>query len=302
MAECFHCGVSDRDERLLEVVYKTGVNYLCKSCYSKFKLPIIERKRVDWKSIDNKRLSVRDKLSALAHVSPSFGRNRVEIVKSEQDEKLKELVEENFKRRQVVANEVSTELIDNFNWVIMRRRRSMKISHAQLAEKIHEPEVIISSLEKGVLPRDYFGLIRKIESVLSIKLFKESKENFDSNDIVTESKVPTGILLSEVKEKSGKFKNWFKKKDGDVSKEEIEKVLNDTGDEEIEAEELDLDKVEEIIGKPMQEDDQSVKGKSFENEEERKEEKERDVGEKKEGTSGKEDLSSEDIEDLVWRN
>ncbi|MDA3837164.1 MAG: hypothetical protein PF542_06095 [Nanoarchaeota archaeon] len=230
MTSCFHCGNSEKSE-LLETIYKTGVVSVCKNCYPKFRLPIIEKKIVDWAEVERKG-SVRERLTDMAHVNVNK-KVSVEKKKNPEDMTLRDIVEQNFEKNKVVASEVPTDLVDNYNWVIMRKRRALQISSKELAEKLREPELIVSALEKGVLPRDYTTLVRKVEAVLSVRLFKEVKNSMSSNDIIAESKSPTGILVSEVRAKTSFF-DWFKKKK-DVSVEKVNAVLEADGNDNFQA-------------------------------------------------------------------
>jgi ribosome-binding protein aMBF1 (putative translation factor) len=296
---------------MLEVIYKTGVSNICVNCYPKYRLPIIEKKRVDWSSVDdNRRPSVRERLSNMAHVDVrESSRGPVEKVKNPEDMTLRDIVEKNFKKDQYSKENLPSELIDNFNWVIMRRRRAMKLSHVQLAEKIHEPEVIVTSLEKGILPKEYYSLLKKVESVLGIRLFKDLTRDIGPEDIVAESKVPTGLLLSEVKEKSGAFKNWFKRKK-EPTQDEILEVMKEAGVEEtFDVENMNLDSVNEFVGVPVEED-RATKYESSRLSEARREipskkeevEKKETLEEKKPYSDEDQDMSAEDIADLIWRN
>ena len=69
-------------------------------------------------------------------------------------------------------------------------------------------------------------LIKKIEGYLQINLRKD-KWDFDHKDIINESKVPTGILISEIKKK-----------------------VEEKKDEYIDISNLNLEKVNEIYGTP----------------------------------------------------
>jgi hypothetical protein len=100
------------------------------------------------------------------------------------------------------------DLVDNFNWVIMRKRRVMKLTRTELANAVMEPPIVIESLEGGSLPRDYVALIKKIENYLGIRLLKRTEE-IKPEEIIVESRVPSGILISEIKKKTEEKKNWL---------------------------------------------------------------------------------------------
>ena len=323
MVECFRCGTSISSSDMLECIHKTGVVYVCHECYPKLRIPIVERKKVDWASLEERK-PVRERLSKIANVQVEEKKNVFETKKNPEDMTLRDIVERNFDKNKLVAKEVPTELVDNFNWVIMRKRRGLKMSLSELSERIHEPEVIVSSLEKGLLPKDYAGIIRKVESTLGIRLFKDFRRDIGSDDIVAESKVPTGILLSEVKEKSKGFMNWFKKK-GNVSAEKIDAALREAEkEEEIDVNKLDLKKVEDVFGKPIKEEIKPNKPKIEGNDKEKeiardwvnkREEKkiEEDLMKSKNSETKVEEsnlsdsdedveLSQDEIDNLIWRS
>lgn len=324
MVECFRCGNSFSSSDMLECVHKTGVVYVCSECYPKLRIPIIEKKKVDWASIETNK-TVRERLSNIAHVNVEEKKSVFETKKNPEDMTLRDIVEKNFDKNKLVAKEVPTELVDNFNWVIMRKRRALKMSLNELSERIHEPEVIVNSLEKGLLPKDYAGIIRKVESTLGIRLFKDFNRNIGSDDIVAESKVPTGILLSEVKEKSKGFMNWFKKKEN-VSVEKIDAALREAEkEEEIDVNKLDLKKVEDVFGKPIKKEEKSENKLKFMDSQKEKEisrdwvnkreekkleedlmksrKSESNIEEKNSDSSDEEvELSQDEIDNLIWRS
>lgn len=65
-------------------------------------------------------------------------------------------------------------MVDNFHWIIMRARRSKKLSQEQLAREISETETAIKMAEQGLLPEDNFRLAQKLENFLGIKIRKDS--------------------------------------------------------------------------------------------------------------------------------
>lgn len=95
----------------------------------------------------------------------------------------------NYNKSQVI-----TELVDNFHWQIAKERRSIGMSRKSLGESINESEETLKLIENGILPKDDFVIINKIQSFLHINLRK------DKQDI---SKSPRS-LLKEVKVKPDK--------------------------------------------------------------------------------------------------
>jgi len=222
MKECYLCGVSEEMATLYEGIHKSsGFVTVCRKCYFKDKIPLVDKKEINLEEI-NKRESVRERLSRLAHLDTG---KKEKVSDSKvgshfEDSYLKSLVEKNFKKEVSQGVESPTNLVYKFNWVIMRKRRSLKITKKELAEKIREPVVAIESLENGILPLNYEILVKKIEGVLGIKILKDRK--LDSRDVVIESKVPSGILVSdlrEIKEEDGEYLDA-----NNLSLDEINKV------------------------------------------------------------------------------
>ncbi|MEA3414052.1 MAG: hypothetical protein U9Q99_00805 [Nanoarchaeota archaeon] len=232
MKKCHFCNVSETEMLLYEAIHKNaGIINICNQCYRKERPVIVNDVNPDFSSV-NKRESVRERLSRMAGVE--FQPKSVKKHEySKQDTELKDLIEKNLKEKRIVTGESTQDLIDKFHWAIMRKRRSLKLTRKELAEKIQEQEIVIETLERGDLPRNYVESLKKIENYLSLRLFKE-QQKISSANIITESKVPKGILMSELQEQTKKKNFFFKRR----KKDDIE--LND----------MDLKKVEELIGKP----------------------------------------------------
>jgi ribosome-binding protein aMBF1 (putative translation factor) len=226
MAECFSCGISGEGSLLNEAIYKTGVVLVCKNCSEKFNLPLIEKKKIDWKKVDESG-TVRDRLADMTRAEVSQTR----FAKPLKDVKLRDLVEENLKKNVVKLKENPNDLIDNFHWEILRRRRILGITRGKFAEGISEPESLVRSLEGGGLPDDYTDLILKVEKFLSVSLFKRKVEDVE---------VPRDVddLDVEIGEESGnsffsKFwgnvKESFRRKAFDVEDlEYVDEAMGDT--------------------------------------------------------------------------
>lgn len=73
-------------------------------------------------------------------------------------------------------NDVASDLVSNFHWEIKNARRLKNITRRQLASKVGESEETIKMVENGMLPRDNYILINKIQSALGLQLRKEAKK------------------------------------------------------------------------------------------------------------------------------
>ncbi|MEM4259376.1 MAG: helix-turn-helix domain-containing protein [Candidatus Pacearchaeota archaeon] len=69
-------------------------------------------------------------------------------------------------------NELLNELVDNFHWLIVQKRKLKGLTRKKVAEELGETEVNIKMIENGVLPASNFVLINKLESYYGISLRK----------------------------------------------------------------------------------------------------------------------------------
>lgn len=77
----------------------------------------------------------------------------------------------NYKKSQVLSD-----LIDNFQWEIAKKRKALGMSRRMLAEQINETELSLKLIENGMLPKDDFVIINKIQSRLGINLRKDKQD------------------------------------------------------------------------------------------------------------------------------
>ncbi|MBU2612175.1 MAG: hypothetical protein KKB62_00450 [Nanoarchaeota archaeon] len=276
MKECYLCGISEEKALLYEGIHKShGIVSVCRKCYFKEKFPLVEKKNVDPEEV-NSRGSVRERLMKMAHVNVDRAPGK-KMVPNFENITLRDIVERNFKREVILPSKPPEDLIENFHWVIMRKRRSMKLTKEQFAERIKEPVIAIESLEKGIVPREYKPLIRKVEGFLGIRILKNKE--IDHHDIIIESKIPTGVLIQDIQEKAKKEEDSY-----------------------IDLANLSLDKINEIYGVPQQElKEESERERESESEYFRfKNPFKRKKEEKKPEEKPKEELSDEDISKIVW--
>jgi len=75
-------------------------------------------------------------------------------------------------RKQQVVNR----LIDNFHWLILRERRRRYLSRKKFASLTGISESEIKMIENGILPKNGFVLINKIQDFLGINLRKDKQD------------------------------------------------------------------------------------------------------------------------------
>jgi ribosome-binding protein aMBF1 (putative translation factor) len=71
------------------------------------------------------------------------------------------------------TSQVYPDLIENFHWLISKRRRDIGLSRRQLASSLDEPENTLKAIENGFLPKDDFVIINKLQTRLGINLRKK---------------------------------------------------------------------------------------------------------------------------------
>lgn len=270
MAECYRCGISDEREKLFDAVSNRGVVKICKSCAKEDSLPLMQPADL---TKPEKTKTVYERLSAMANLNPEehkrklvemerqenirFGRTRTE---RKQDTNVKSVIDSNFEKSKPQPR---TDLIDNFHWVIMRMRRSKKLTQKQLAENIGESEETVKSAEEGIILNNADTFLRKIESYLGVKLRKgessysmneprfvkaginenpakkEIRERFEK-EAKFDPKTAEALTIADLqeikkkKEAEGKgFFSFLKKKKKDEAKPEEGKEMSDEEAEEI---------------------------------------------------------------------
>ena len=275
MKRCYLCEVSEEKAFLYEGVAKEGFVHVCRGCYVKNEIPLIETKKLE--EGFEKKMSVRERLMGLSGVRrPEIGKAEAVEKPQEEADTLKKIIEKNFKENVSEEKREYDDLVENFHWIIMRRRRILKLSQENFAKAVYEPTIVIEHMEKKVLPKDYVALIKKVQSFLRINLFKnQEKFNLDPTSLASESKISTGVTISDMR---------------GLHEQKV-------GVPKIDPEELNLEKVEELVGKPISIEDEIVEeahGKKRNWFGFRKKSKE--IEESKD-----EDISQEEIEDIMFR-
>jgi len=193
MEKCFRCGIKENKAILLRAVSRIGFVYVCQKCFMKDKLPLF-----DEKPFEREVLIVSPQSGLLKHDTDSFEKMKT-IQYMGEEINLEELARKNFQKKMTPGGE-AVDLTPNFHWIVMRKRRMMKMTQRQLAEKIFVPVSTIEFLEKGSLPQDYIPLIRKIENTLGVSILKESKRYFAPRNLADEVKVSSGLTIKDLRE------------------------------------------------------------------------------------------------------
>ena len=168
--------------RLFQAIGDEGIVLVCENCAFDENIPIIRKPTTfQLKNSEKPERGITDEL-ARARDPKEIERKR-ELARKDEEKKLqnltlKDIVDKNYQKKiQKFSGKPRVKLIDNFNWILMRSRRSRKLSQQQLAEAISESEISIKMAEQGTMPEDDFRLINKLENFLSIRIRQDLNED-----------------------------------------------------------------------------------------------------------------------------
>jgi ribosome-binding protein aMBF1 (putative translation factor) len=156
------------EERIVEAIEDGRIVRVTESYARKEDLPILRRSAMQ---------ELQKSVNELAPGTPERIKKEIEI-KKDQD----------WREQQVIS-----ELVDNFNWIIRVERRKKGITRRQFAKILNVPDAHIRMIEEGRLPASDFVLINQIQKTLGINLRKDEKEfDIPLKDIVPSDKQKTG--------------------------------------------------------------------------------------------------------------
>ena len=184
MDECFKCGITSDKALLFDTITLSGIQKVCRKCSFDIDSPLIQKPSQKRLRESQMKKSVYEKLSCAAGLNPDDHRKRLlmnsqhENVENVQDRDLKALMQRNLKNMEKMK---SDKYIENFHWIIMRVRRSKKITQSELAKEVGEAVELIQALEKGILPRGHETISKKIGNFLGINLFQDEGPKIDKS-------------------------------------------------------------------------------------------------------------------------
>ena len=145
MNECFNCGISGERVRLFDAISGKGIVKICKECVSNEEIPIIRKpsevftRPILHDNLKDKGGTVYERLSRMSGIDSRDKKTPEEKEFSQKQETtLRDIIDKNFKAQIKEELKPRPDLVDNFNWVIMRARRSKHITQEQLVEAIVE--------------------------------------------------------------------------------------------------------------------------------------------------------------------
>ena len=198
---CSNCGVSADKVRLFDAISPKGIIKICEKCSDEEGFPIVRRPTTFQLKESEKKPNVYNRLMDISGVkNKQYNPGKTDVEFKKQETSLKEMVDKNYRekiQKREMERKPRPDLVENFHWVIMRERRSRKITQEQLAKEISEAEAAIKLAEQGILPEDDYRFLRKIESFLGIRLIKDSSKIPSQNALLhaeESSKSPARVI------------------------------------------------------------------------------------------------------------
>ncbi|MEM4605897.1 MAG: hypothetical protein QW103_02600 [Candidatus Pacearchaeota archaeon] len=177
--KCRVCERGFSEDQVFEGIFEDKIDYICKNCLVKENVPLIKKPKKAEE--ETKKLSVSERIERLS-------------TKHEKKEKEPYISHINLaKLKFPPKKEESSDLVDNYYWLIQHSRRKMKMTKTQVAEKLTIPLQVIDSLEKGQIPKNFHEYIDRLESFFKINLWKKkAREKYFKNE---------KEIVEEIKEK-----------------------------------------------------------------------------------------------------
>jgi ribosome-binding protein aMBF1 (putative translation factor) len=243
MEECFKCGISEDKAKLYDAISEKGLVKVCQRCSADGDLPIIKRKDSSLNRAD-KTAPVGGLIKEREKAFEQIKAGRKSIRGPEFS--LRDLVEENYRKNIDSEKKSWPGVIRNFNWIILRARRNKGLGQKQLAEMIGEPEIAVRMVERGVLPKEYVPLIRKLEGLLEIDLMENNPFRLEEHQRMLnfKSNVPSKVNFVGIRNSKKREIEMIKSKEL-LQKEKMEKEAREQRLlEELEAEEEPIGKLD----------------------------------------------------------
>lgn len=175
--ECSKCGAPGEWSTLYDVITAEGIIKLCKRCISDEHATVIKKPNEAEVQGVLKNESLYKRLSASAGLNPSEHKKNIQEFYlqnrlKKDDVSLRDLIDKKFDKFVKNTLKKREDLVDNFNWIIMRARRLKKITTNQLAQEMGESERVIKMAEQGVLPEGDYVIVKKLQDILGIQILQ----------------------------------------------------------------------------------------------------------------------------------
>ncbi|MDD5191857.1 MAG: hypothetical protein PHH54_00295 [Candidatus Nanoarchaeia archaeon] len=227
---CARCRVSGEEIRLFDSVYSGKIDKICERCSIIENIPVI--KRPDASQLkESERGKVYDRMKRLSGIKEQKKEDTFFI-----EDRLKKL---DAMPELQLPEKNKLNLIEHFEWEIMRNRRRKGLTHERLAENLGESAIAIAMLEKGKVPEGAEGLIRKLEQFFQVRLRKVNYAD------AMQERVRRGPVLLD---REGRELERIPEPEPEVIEESIE-VDEDKINEVLDLRGIDKEKAEVDIGK-----------------------------------------------------
>jgi len=122
-------------------------------------------------------------------------------------------------------NELLRELVENFHWILVQKRKARVLTRKKVADAIGETELSVKMIENGVLPVNNFVLVNKLESYYGVNLRKNK---------TAASSRPLRQIIDFNKSQTTPAPRWIKRGEKKETNA-IELLDDDSGDEKTES-------------------------------------------------------------------
>ena len=120
---------------------------------------------------------------------------------------------DDFRKPLRQKSQVLSELMENFHWEIKKKRRQLGITRRKIAEEIGEPEYALKLIESGILPKDDFVIINKLQDYLKLNLRKDKKDFEQSaRSLISEKQISSETEKQSVPFEPFKYRKAKEKK------------------------------------------------------------------------------------------
>ena len=162
---CARCFVKADKIRLFDVIYEGKIGLLCERCAIIENIPLIKRPEENQIKESEKPPTVHDRMKKISGILDF--QEHGEVLRSE---RLNEL-ERNPELGAPVREKL--DMIEHFNWVILRERRRKGLTQERLSEAVNIPVEYVELLEKGNVPNN-IEILKKLENFFKVRLMKKS--------------------------------------------------------------------------------------------------------------------------------
>jgi len=136
-------------------------------------------------------------------------------VKKNKDEEGRPLFDDFRKPLRYKENDLGKDMVDNFHWVLLEKRRGKGLSRKQVASALGENENSVKLMENGVIPFGNYVLVSKLEKFYGVNLRKYGNYQVSARKVAEE----------KAKEDMNNIKREVEGKD-DVTGDDVDLLLD----------------------------------------------------------------------------